>query len=300
MNRHDRVPGRANRFGIAAMIGAMLCFVINDALVKYASQSLPAGQLIFVRGVMASAMVLVVATAMGAMAKLREIARGWIAVRAAAEALATLFYLVSLFHLPISTATAINMTTPLIMTVIAAVLFRERIALGLAIATVVGFVGVVFIVQPRTAALDGYALLCLCAAVLLAARDMMTRHVHAAVPTILVTLSTTISVTLLAGAVSVVQGWGPISAREIGILALAAVMLAIAYTLIVSSTRYGDLALVAPFRYSALPFAAVLGYIVWGDIPNLLAWIGIALVISTGVLVLRASRRSRASDPTHD
>ncbi len=300
MVRTDASQVRANRLGIATMVGAMLCFIVNDALVKYASQNLPAAQLIFIRSLMASVFVLVVATAMGATARIREIARGWVAIRAVVDAIATMLYLVSLFHLPISTATAINMTSPLIITLLAALLLGERVGVALGLATAIGFGGVLLIAQPDSGGLSGYALVCFLSAILMSARDLMTRRVHATVPSILVTLSTTIAVTLLAGAVSLVQGWGPIGMADLGILAVAAVMLAIAYVLIVSSTRYGNLSLVAPFRYTALLFAAAIGYIVWGDTPNLLAWCGIALVIGSGIHVLRASRRSRTTSPTID
>ena len=300
MERTDASQVRANRLGIATMVGAMLCFIVNDALVKYASQSLPAAQLIFIRSLMASALVLAAATAMGATARIREIARGWVAIRAVVDAIATLLYLVSLFHLPIGTATAINMTSPLIITLLAALVLGERVGVALGLATTIGFGGVLLIVQPAAGGFNGYAFVCFLSAVLLSARDLITRRVHAAVPSILVTLSTTIAVTILAGALSLVQGWGPIGVADLGLLAIAAVMLTIAYVLIVNSTRYGDLSLVAPFRYTALLFAAALGYIVWGDTPNLLAWCGITLVIGAGIYVLRASRRSRTTVPTID
>ena len=112
------------------MIGAMACFIVNDSLVKYASQTMPAAQLIFVRGVMASLLVLAVAQAMGATRRIREIARGWVAVRAVVDAIATMLFLVSLFHLPLANATAINMASPLIITVLAAVFLGERLGLS--------------------------------------------------------------------------------------------------------------------------------------------------------------------------
>jgi len=63
----------------------------------------------------------------------------------------------------------------------------------------------------------------------------------------------------------------------------------------VVSTRRGDLSLVAPFRYTALLFATIAGFVVWGETPNALGWSGIALVVASGIYVLRASRRARAA-----
>lgn len=251
----------ANRLGILAMIGAMACFMVNDALVKYASQTMPAAQLIFVRGIIATLLVLAVAQAMGATRRIREIARGWMAARAIVDAIAVLLYLVALFHLPIVNATAINMALPLFITVLAA-LTGERVGLPRWLAIGAGFLGVLLIIQPQAEGFNVYTLVCLLATVLLAVRDLVTRQVHEGVPSILITLSNTIAVMLFAGGLTLIEGWRPLDASEIGLLAVAAVFLATAYYLIVSSTRRGDLSLVAPFRYSGLLFATLAGFVV--------------------------------------
>jgi drug/metabolite transporter (DMT)-like permease len=290
----------ANRLGILAMIGAMACFIVNDALVKYASQTMPAAQLIFVRGVMATLLVLAAAQAMGATRRVREIAHGWVAIRAIVDAIATVLFLVSLFHLPLANATAINMASPLLITVLAAAFLGERLGPPRWVAIGIGFLGVLLIIQPQAEGFNVYALVCLSSTVLLSVRDLVTRRVHAGVPSILITLSNTVAVMLLAGGLSLIEGWRPFSAFELGLLAVAAVFLSTAYFLIVISTRRGDLSLTAPFRYTALLFATIAGFVVWGDTPNVLAWCGIALVIASGIYVLRVSRRARAAPITPD
>jgi drug/metabolite transporter (DMT)-like permease len=290
----------ANRVGILAMIVAMACFIVNDALVKYASQTMAAAQLIFVRGVVASVLVLAVAQAMGATRRIRETARGWVAVRAVVDAVATVLFLVSLFHLPLANATAINMTSPLFITLLAAMFIGERLGPARWLAVGIGFVGVLLIIQPQAEGFNVYALVCLLATVLLSVRDLLTRRVPPRVPSILITLSNSFAVTLLAGALSLIEGWRPYGAFELGLLAVAAVFLSTAYYLIVVSTRRGDLSLVAPFRYTALLFATIAGFVVWGETPNALGWCGIALVIASGIYVLRASRRARAAPVAPD
>ena len=296
----DAAHARANRLGILAMVGAMGCFVINDALVKYASQTMPAAQLIFIRGVMATLLVLAVAQAMGATRRIREIARGWVAVRAAVDAAGTVLFLVSLFNLPLANATAINMASPLFITVLAALVLGERVGGRRWLAIGAGFLGVLLVIQPVAEGFNVYAVVCLLSTVLLALRDLLTRRVHDAVPSILITLSNSVAVMVLAGVLSVFEGWRPFTVFETGLLAIAAAFLATAYYLIVVSTRRGDLSLVAPFRYTALLFATVAGFVVWGDTPNALAWSGIALIIASGIHVLRMSRRARAAPTTLD
>lgn len=291
---HDSIA-RANRIGVLSMIGAMACFIVNDGLVKYVSQTLPAAQLIFLRGAMASMLMLAVVQAMGAMEHIREIARGWVATRSVVDAIAAFLYLVSLFHLPIANATAINMTSPLLITALAAMFIGERVGLSRWLAIGAGFIGVLMIIQPQTEGFNLFALVCFFATLLLGVRDLLTRRVHVAVSSTLLTLSTTVAMTLLAGTLSLFETWKPIGAFELGLLAVAAVFLAAGYYLIIGCTRYGEFSLTAPFRYSGLLFATLAGYVVWGDRPNVLAWCGIALMIGSGIYILRASGRARAA-----
>lgn len=285
---------RANRVGALSMVAAMACFVVNDGLIKYVSQTLPAAQLIFIRSGMASILVLAMAQAMGATERIREIARGWVAVRAIVDAFASILFLWSLFHLPLANATAINMATPLLITVLAAIFLGERVGRSRWLAIGAGFIGVLLIIQPQAEAFNVFSVVCLLATALLAVRDLLTRRVHIGIPSILVTMSTFITVTVVSGVLSLFEGWHPIASLELALLAISAVFLTIAYYLIISSIRRGEFSLIAPFRYSALLFATFAGYLVWGDVPNALAWCGIGLLIGSGITLLRASRRAAA------
>ena len=285
------VSAAANRCGIVCMVGAMGCFVTNDALVKFASQSMPSAQLIFIRGFMSVLLVLAVAHALGATARMREATRGWVAGRALVDAIATMLYLGSLFHLPIANATAINLAAPLFMTMFAALFMAERVRGGRWLAVGFGFVGVLLVIQPRAQGFNAWALVCLLGTLFHAARDLMTRRIHPGIPSILITLATAVAVTVVSGVASVLQGWRPFGVFEFGLLALAGVFLTGGYYFIITSMRHGEMTLVAPFRYSGLLFALVLGYLVWGDVPNPLAWFGIALLIGSGLYVLVSEKR---------
>lgn len=285
------VSAAANRRGIVCMVGAMGCFVTNDALVKFASQSMPSAQLIFIRGFMSVLLVLAVAHALGATSRMREATRGWVAGRALVDATATMLYLGSLFHLPIGNATAINLAAPLFMTMFAALFMAERVRGARWLAVGFGFLGVLLVIQPRAEGFNAWALVCLLGTLFHAARDLMTRRIHAGIPSILITLSTAVAVTVVSGVGSLLQGWQPFGLFEFGLLALASVFLTGGYYFIISSMRHGEMTLVAPFRYSGLLFALVLGYAIWGEVPNTLAWFGIALLIASGLYVLVSEKR---------
>jgi len=107
-----------------------------------------------------------------------------------------------------------------------------------------------------------------------------------------------VAVTLLAGVFGLVtRDWQPVDARQLGLLAAASVFLSGGYFLLTVAMRSGEMSLVAPFRYTGLMFALVLGFLVWGDVPNVLAWAGIALLVGAGIVVLHGERRPRPVIP---
>ncbi len=302
------LQSQANRDGILAMTFAMACFIANDALVKYVSESLPAAQLIFIRGLFATAFLLAVAHGMGLLRRtpgqasdpLRQLLLRPVWLRAVIDAVATIAYLTSLFNLPIGNATAISMATPLLITLFAVLAWRERVGPGRWLALACGFAGVLLIVQPDAGGFNAWSMLCFLATVLHTVRDLITRTIPEQVPSILVTVSTTVAVTLLAGLMSVAQPWAPLDARQLLLLGAASIFLSGAYYLIIVGMRTGEMSLIAPFRYTGLLFALLLGWLVWREVPNTAAWIGIALLVGAGIYVLHSERTRTLLDAAAD
>lgn len=277
----------ATRRSIRLMVLAMSAFTLNDTLVKLASETLPTGQLIFTRGVLATAFVLLALKLSGARVPPRRLVTGWVAVRALTDALATVVFLVSLFHLPLGTATAINMATPLVIAAMAALWLGERVSLTRWLVIGVGFGGVLLVIQPGPQGFNTWAWVGLAATLLTAARDTITRRIPPDMPSIGITLASSVTVTGLALLSVAFEDWRPLTPREWALLTGAAAFLAAGYQLIIRSTRSGDLSAVAPFRYVCLLLAVALGWALWGDVPNALAWAGIALLIGAGLVLLR-------------
>ena len=281
-----------NRRGIIYLSASMALFIANDGLTKYVSATLPTGQLIFLRGVMSILLVLAVAQALGVLPKIKLAFAPRVLLRALIDATATMLYLASLFHLPIGNATAINLASPLFMIVFAVLFLGEGISLTRALAIGAGFFGVLLVIQPRADAFNAWALVCLFGTLFHAARDLLTRRIPAGIPSILITLSTAIAVTLISGTISVVEGWRAFSALDLLMLGLAAAFLSGGYYFIISSMRAGEMSLIVPFRYSSLLFALLLGYFIWDEVPNALAWGGIALLIGSGLYLLMKNTRN--------
>jgi drug/metabolite transporter (DMT)-like permease len=265
-----------NRRGILAMSLAMALFIANDALVKQVSATLPGPQLIFIRGLMATTLVLILNT------------RLWI--RGSLDAAASLAYLTAVFHLPLANATAINLSSPLFITAFAIIFFKEQVALQRGLLILLGFTGVMLVVQPSSEGFNVYAWLAVLATLLHATRDTLTRGIGLHVPALLVTLSTAVSVALAAGGITLTQTWTPVDSISLALLFGASLFLSMAYYLLIVAMRSGEMSLVAPFRYSGLLFALLIGYVVWDEVPNVLGWVGIFLLAISGLLILRSER----------
>lgn len=281
----------ANRRGMLAMSVAMALFIANDAFVKHVSATLPSGQLIFLRGLMATGLLLVLAQAMGVLRQWPLLWNRWVWLRGALDGSASLIYLTAVFHLPLGNATAINLASPLFIVLFAMGFYGEKVGWGRGLAIIVGFVGVLLVVQPKADGFNHYALLCVVATFLHASRDILTRFIPSHIPAALITLSTAISVSVFSGLWALTVPWVPTDNASLLYLGCAALFLAAAYFLLIQAMRAGDMSVVAPFRYSGLIFALLIGYGVWGEVPNLLTWAGIVLLVGAGLSILHSERR---------
>ncbi len=293
------IQAAANRRGILAMIGAMTSFVINDAFVKYASQSLPGGQIIVIRGVFAIVFLFAGAWWMGLVrgpdARLRDLLHRPVVTRSVLDAVATMTFLTALFHLPLANATAINMAAPLCISLLSVLWLGERIGAMRWLVIAIGFVGVLLIVQPRGEGFNGYSLVCLLSTFFVACRDLYTRRINPDTPSILITIGTAIAVTTAGALLAIVQEWKPVTVPQLAMLAAASLFLSSGYMLLIRGMRAGDVSVIVPFRYSGLLAALSIGFAVWGEIPNALAWAGIALLVAAGLYMV-ISERARARE----
>lgn len=280
-----------NQRGIYAMMGAMALFLINDTLVKWVSQSLPTGQLVCIRGLLACAWLLIMCRQHGVLGQWPALNDKIVWVRGFLDATASLIYLTALAHLPLANATAINLASPLFILVMAVLFLNERLYWIRTLAALTGFIGVVLVARPSESGFNGYAWLAVLGTVMHAGRDVITRKIHHAVPGLLVTISNALCVTCVAGLWSLHQDWVPLAATTWLALLLSSLCLAMAYHLIIVAMRHGEMGVIAPFRYSALLYALVLGHVIWGDVPDAVTWIGIGLLVGSGLILIWSNRK---------
>jgi len=282
-----------NMKGAVFMMVSMAAFVINDSLMKSLSGEIPLFQAIFLRGVFATMLVLFLAARMGVVrwSALAPVDRPVAFVRVCAEIGVTSCFLQALFNMPIANATAILQGAPFALTFAAAVFLREKVGWRRWTAVMAGFAGVMLIVRPGGADFISASCYALGAVCFLVVRDMATRRFSPDTPSMFITLMTAVAITCLGGAVTLTQSWQPVPAAMLAQLALSACFLFFGYLFSVMTMRVGEISFIAPFRYTILVWALLIGVFVFGEIPDALALLGAAIVVCAGLYTFFRERR---------
>lgn len=283
--------------GILAMSAAMALFVASDTFMKSASEATSPAQLLFVRGLMLVSVIFVLAWRLRALDHAGGLLQPRTLLRTIAEGAGTISYVVSLAYIPIATALAIHMATPLFVLPLSRWILGERVVRGQILAVLCGMAGVLLILRPTVEGFDMWLVVSLSSAVLFALRDTLTRTIPSRIPSILVLLAGVSAVAAGAAAGVVGTGWGPMGLRELGYVVAAALFVGTGTLLMIRAMRTGEISVISPFRYTALVWAVLSGYTIWGTLPDTPTLAGIGLIVAAGLYSLlrdRLNARDRA------
>ena len=281
----------ANQMGALFMMASMAFFVMNDAFMKVTDGAIPLFQLLFLRGILTT--LLIVALALWLKSLHFNIARrDWklIAMRSAAEMMTAYFFITALFNMPLANVTATLQALPLTVTLGGALFFREAVGWRRMSAILIGFLGMLLIVRPGSEGFNIYGIYALLAVLGVTVRDLVTRQLSADVPSMTVTLAASLTVMTFAGIASTASPWVPISGTHALMVIGSSICIFGGYYFSVRVMRVGDISFTAPFRYTGLIWALVLGWLVFGDWPAPLTLLGAATVVATGLFTLYRER----------
>ncbi len=288
--------GSQNLMAIGAMVASQAVFTVNDGLMKLAAREIPGGEAIFIRGVASIVVSGAIAAYLGAFKGLPGLVRQWrlVAVRNFGEVGATMLYLTALFNMPIADATAILQVVPLAITGAAAVVLGEPVGWRRWLATIVGFGGVLIVIRPGTSAFNAWSLVALAAVAAIVIRDLATRRIERGVPTILLTFVSSITVSAMAAGLSLTEAWHMPGPRALALAGSASLFVIGGYFLVIEGMRNGEVAVVAPFRYSVIIWAILVGIFVFGEWPDAYALGGTFVVIGAGLYTFFRERQLKA------
>ncbi|CAN5922178.1 DMT family transporter [soil metagenome] len=280
-----------NSRGILAMSAAVVVFIFNDALIKLAAESVPSVQAIGVRGLFATLWCALALLVTGAWRQIALAAHPRVVFRGVLEAGSAIVYLVALFNIPFAIASAVNLSTPLILTVLAVLILKEDVRWRRWSAVTMGFLGVMLVIQPHPGDLNIWTWVALAGTLIGSFRDIFVRFLPVGVPTLVVSFATALIVALVGCGWALAEGWQPMSDRALGLIVGSSLLLALGYQFVVIALRSrGEFSVIGSFRYSSILWALAIGYVVWGEVPNTLAIAGIAVIVASGLYILHRER----------
>jgi S-adenosylmethionine uptake transporter len=288
-----------NTRGAALMMCSMAAFTLNDASLKAISTEWPLFQTLTVRGFITVILIAIMGAVMGAFRK--GIAKGdWplVAARVGAEIGAAYFFLTALINLPLANATAILQTLPLTVSLAGALFLGEMLGWRRMFAILLGFVGVLLIVRPGADGFNVFSIYALIAVGFVTVRDLVTRRLSTNTHTMAVTFLSAAGVFLWAASFSTTIEWAPFTSRSIWLVLGASVFIIGGYVFSVMVMRVGDISFVAPFRYTALVWALVLGFVLFREWPSILTILGALIITGSGLFTFYRERRLAEREKT--
>lgn len=298
--------------GILCAIGGAVCFSIIDMIFKALSGVYPLYQVVFARSIVALLFLfLVIVPLEGGLSALRSTNLRFHGFRGAALIFANFTFFLGLSAMPLADAVAISFATPLVVTTLSVLFLRERVGPWRWGAVVVGFAGVVIVVQPGSSAFQPAALLPLAAAFGYGSLHVLTRHIgpsERGAALSFYPLMTFLAVSALAGLAFgdgrfsghdsaalefLLRGWVWPNMDDAVVLIALGLVGGIGGYLIGQAYRMCEAGLVAPFEYIALPMAMLWGILVFKDWPDTSVWVGSGLIVGAGLVSAWRETRHR-------
>lgn len=276
------------------MVIATGVFSTNDVLMKLATTGLPPYEVLFLRGVMASILMLPLIVLTGNGRQLRHVVDKWVVIRNSFEFLAVLCFIQALANMPIADLSALGQISPMLLLLGVAIVYREKIGVARMALITLGFVGALLVAQPGLKGFSIYAVLGLLCAFGTAARDIAGRKVAASIPAPVVAYATLLLVMVGAGLTTLLfEDWVMPQPHHLLLLAGSGLFLSMGHLFIFLSYRNAATGAVAPFYYLFSVWAVLSGFFVFGTFPNTLALYGIGLIVASGIAVVLLDERRR-------
>ncbi len=282
----------ANLRGGLFMVLAMLAFTLEDVFIKAAAAHIPLGQVMVTFGLGGLLAFVAMARLRGEVILHPQAFGRAMAWRALFEITGRVCYTVAIALTPLSSASAILQATPLVVAAGAVMVFRETVGWRQWAAIGAGFVGVLLILRPGLDAFEPLSLFAVLGMIGFAGRDLATRAAPKSMTTAQLGVYGFIMLSIAGGIVWGYQGGvAPLGAGGMVLTGPAILFGVAAYMCLTTAMRTGQIAVIAPFRYTRLVFAMILAVAVFGERPDALTLIGSLIIVASGLYTVWQSRR---------
>jgi drug/metabolite transporter (DMT)-like permease len=303
---------RGTRFwAIGCLVLGVGIFSLQDLIIKLISADYPLHQAMTIRSLVAAPLLLAMVAADTGLQSIFSQRASLLTVRGLINLVSYTSFYLGLAAIPLANCVALYFTAPLFITLLSALALNERVGPRRWVAVAAGFLGVIVMLRPGSDLFEWAALLPVCAGMTYGTAQVLARRIgsaeSAAVMAAYSNFVFLIGASMMAaffggGAFAdeghaslafLLRGWTMPTLTDLLLMMSCGVIAAVALTLLSEAYRSAPANTVAPFEYSALAWSVLYGWLVWGELPDAVGWLGIAIIIGAGLYVLyRESIRS--------
>ena len=281
--------------GIFFIMASITLYSCMDALAKWTVTIYAAAQFLLIRSTTGIA-VLLPFVARNNFAALRNVPRpGLQAVRLALAITEILLFFTAIYYLPLADTITYYLSSPIIVVALSAIVLGEKVGWRRWTAVLVGFAGVLIAMKPTSASISFGALIAILGAFGSAVLMLVTRELRGTSQTFLA--FTQVCGTLLFGAVYAPFVWVTPQWSHVGIFLVAGVVSVCGLLCANRALTLAPASVLAPYKYTAIGFAALFGYLVFGDVPSLNTIIGAVIIVASGLYIFMRERKLAKAEP---
>lgn len=294
--------------GIALLVGGIAIFSVQDIIVREMSGTYPVLEFVFFRTAFSFVPILVIVALQGGFATMRAKRPMLLLVRGFLMLLAYTTYYLAVASLPLASAVALFYCAPLLVTALAALFLKEAVGVRRWCAVLAGFSGVLLIIQPGSGFVEPGALIAIASAAIYSVSVIMTRKlgatesgnamlVHQAMVYLvfsgiagLFMRDLAVEADAHAATRFLMSDWVMPELGHLGLMALCGVIAAAGFYGLTQAYRLAAPSVVAPFEYTGIMWGILWGYLMWSEVPNLMASFGMAVIVGAGIYIIHRER----------
>ena len=279
--------------GIFLMMGGQLSFSLNDSFVKLAVIDIGIDtsifSIIFTRGSITTILLGMYLIIFEKKNLFRILKIKKFHIRGFYEVLTAIFFFTALIYLPISEVYTLLMTNPFFVTIFAFLFLKEKVGIRRWCAVIVGFIGVLVVINPQNFSFNYLLILPIISAIFLTIRDIATKTLATKSNNVEITFITALLITMFAGIGSIIYGY-EVTFNQTRYILISSVFVLFGYLFSVMTVFYAPLSLTASARYSVIIFGIILGYLILDEIPGINMILGAIIIASSGLFIIKREK----------
>ena len=279
--------------GIIIMMAGQLSFSLNDSFVKLAVIEIGIDtsifSIIFTRGSITTILLglYLIIFEKKNLIKILKIKK--FHIRGLYEVLTAIFFFTALIYLPISEVYTLLMTNPFFVTIFAFLFLKEKVGIRRWGAVIVGFIGVLVVINPQNFSFNYLFILPIISAIFLTIRDIATKSLATKTNSVEITFITALLITMFAGIGSIIFGY-EVTLNQTRYILISSVFVLFGYLFSVMTVFYAPLSLTASARYSVIIFGIILGYLILDEVPNINMIFGAVIIATSGLFIIKREK----------